>query len=212
VRRLFISFAALFVMLFSLFIATPVSAQTSGFSCGISTKPIINVTEQVRNDADSGVAGDTWALDHYTRTIRVWIRSGNTYCAVVTYNGDFQAVAGHQSPSATGILTGDEHGEFSGGYQSTDFTATLNVSDPTHWPLKGKVTNPYGGNVVDYQCTTDPNPPCPGIIDWTTKYFTNISPPFNFLSWGWSYHPKDSRDGFWVNALSGNSGDILDHD
>jgi hypothetical protein len=129
----------------------------------------------------------------------------NSYCAVVKYNGTFHAVAGQTSPQQSGTLTGEEHGKFSGGYQTTTFTGTLSVNDPTHWPLKGQV-HP---KPVDYQC--DISGYCPGFIDWSGKYFTNLN-NFAELVWGWKYIASDRDDGVWVNASTGNSGDILDKD
>jgi len=186
---------------------------TNGFSCGLpsTNKPIINVTEKVKHDADSGISGDTWALDAFTRVIKVYNVTGNTYCATVIWTrGTFEPVAGHASPGGTGTLTGDELGTFTGGYVTTQFTGNLNVSDPTHWPRTGKVINPFGGDVVDYQCTVDSNPTCAGLIDWSTKYFDTIN-NFGLSDWGWLYvTPNSNQDGTWTNANSGNSGDILD--
>jgi hypothetical protein len=185
------------------------------FNCNPPSKsPIINVVERVRNDADSGQSGDTWALDIFTRSIKVWNMGSSTYCAVVMYSqATFQAVSGNTSPGTGGVLTGDEHGNFSGGYQTMTFPGTLSVSDPSHWPLKGKVINPYGGDVVDYQCPAVPNPTCPGFIDWFAKYFSDVNGSnVSLAQWGWTYTAADSRDGIWVNASTGNSGDILDVD
>jgi hypothetical protein len=103
----------------SFLVNTTASAATGGFSCNlpVTNKPIVNVVEKVKHDADSGVTGDTWALDTFTRTIKVYNISGNTYCAVVNYTkGSFEPVAGHASPGGVyGTLTGDELGTFSRG-------------------------------------------------------------------------------------------------
>ena len=207
-RRLFVVFASLFLALSSLLIVLPAYARTSGFSCGATTRPVIDVTEKIIHDADSGIAGDNWAFDTITRHIRVWNMGGANYCGVVADDAEFHAVAGQISPAATGILTGDEHGDFNGGYVTVVFSDTLNVKDPSNWPLKGKVNH---GGPVDYMCDISGN--CPGYIDWLTKYFTGAS--FNTVGladWGWKYVAADRRDGVWINANSGNSGDILDRD
>ncbi len=198
------------------------------FSCGASAVKgnlLINVTESVTNDADSGQAGNYWAYDTFTRTIKVWNLGSDSYCAVVQYKGTFAAVAGQKSPGSVGgnggTLSGEEGGPFKGGYEAT-ITGPLDVSDPTNWPLTGKINQ---GNPVDYGCVINPDGSdngCPGIIDWTSKYFDQSSASFSFNqpSWGWIYHGYDQppapdaghSDGVWVNASTGNSGDILDVD
>lgn len=198
-------------------------------SCGTSAvkgNMLINVTEKVTNDADSGQAGNYWGLDAFTRTIRVWNLGSDSYCAVVNYTGTFAAQAGQKSPGTTtttgGILTGDEIGTIKGGYVA-QITGPLDVTDPTNWPLMGKVNL---GNAVDYQCVINPdgtlqNNPCTGAVDWTTKYFdtSSLSFSFNENPWGWTYVGKDgpgsdagTPDGVWRNFSTGNSGDILDVD
>ena len=169
---------------------------------------VIDVVESITNDADSGIAGDYWAFDNYTRRIQVWNVGPDMWCAVVT-NGigeanpsKFQAIAGQQSPGNGGILTGDEHGTFQGGYEAT-FSAQLSISDPANWPLDGRV------GPVNYSC--DQNANCPGYVDWTSKYFQNVI-NFQMPAWGWIYTAADRRDGVWINAATGSSGDILDQD
>ena len=203
------------------------AASTLTLSCGpnaVQGNLVINITEKVANDADSGQAGNYWGLDAFTRTIKVWNLGSDSYCAVVTYNGTFAAQAGQKSPGTTlttgGILTGDEIGTFKGGYVG-QITGPLYVSDPTNWQLVGKVNH---GNVVDYQCVIVPDGSanCPGFVDWTTKYFDTTSLSFSFGEnpWGWTYVGKDAPtapdagtpDGVWHNVITGNSGDILDVD
>jgi hypothetical protein len=197
------------------------------FTCPGANKGnlLVNVTESVINDADSGQAGNYWALDAFSRTIKVWNVGSDTYCAVVQYNGTFAAQPGQKSPGSVGsnggILTGDEVGTIKGGYEA-QITGPLDVSDPTNWPLVGKVNQ---GNAVDYQCVINPDGSdngCPGAIDWTSKYFDQSSQSFSFNEnpWGWTYVGHDKAgtpdagkaDGVWVNASTGNSGDILDVD
>ena len=207
------------------------ATSTPALSCtsagAVNGNFVINITEKVINDADSGQAGNYWGFDTFTRTIKVWNVGSGSFCAVVVYNGTFAAQAGQKSPGSTattgGILTGDESGTIKGGYVG-QITGPLDVSDPTNWPLKGKVDQ---GNVVDYQCVINPDgtlqvDPCPGAIDWTTKYFDTTSASFSFNEnpWGWSYVGRDNNsapdhghsDGVWNNFSTGNSGDILDVD
>jgi hypothetical protein len=191
---------------------TSASSSNFKFSCGQPTgNRIIDVTENIINDVDSGEGGNYWAFDTVTRKIQVWNIGPDEYCAAVSYAPDsFQAVAGQESPGTGGTLTGDEYGSFNGGYVTTSFTATLDIANPTVWPANGKVN---GGTAIDYQCDITGN--CPGYVDWTAQYFSG-GVSLNLLQWGWIYHGKDSQDasstGTWVNSSTGNSGDILDHD
>jgi len=206
------------------------ATTASTLSCGpnaVKGNLLISISEKVINDADSGQAGNYWGLDAFTRTIKVWNLGSDNYCAVVNYTGTFAAQAGQKSPGTTattgGILSGEEIGSFKGGYVA-QITGPLDVTDPANWPLMGKVNQ---GGTVDYQCVINPDgslqtDPCPGAIDWTTKYFdtSNVSFSFNENPWGWTYIGRDAPgapdagtpDGVWHNFSTGNSGDILDVD
>jgi len=175
--------------------------------CHATGDPIISIRERIVHDVDSGQAGNNWAFDTINRQIQVWNVGLNNYCGIIKDDADFQGVAGETSPGQTTLkatsLTGDEHGEFRGGYRTTVFSGTLYVADQTNWPLHGEVKP----NPVDYGCNIQGT--CPGYINWTSKYFTNIS-GFDLAWWGWIYFGGDS--GTWVNAITGNFGDILDVD
>lgn len=58
--------------------------------CG-SGKPALAVSYGVQNDVDTGVHGHAWALDNYTRTVRVWRLGDRRYCSVSTYDGTFRS-------------------------------------------------------------------------------------------------------------------------
>lgn len=205
-----------------------------------SGNQVMNITEKVSNDADSGIA-DYWALDVYTRTIKVWNIGPDEYCAIETYKTGvgqgFVAVAGQASPGAIfnpdgsfqtgGYLTGDEYGTISGSLQDV-FTAQLDVSDPSIWPLNGKVN---GGTAMNYGCTsfvpgsygnygsvscpTEPAQAGPCGSTWMGNYFTNFA-SCTQPEWGFKYVGKDSQDksstGVWIDSSAGISGDILDVD
>lgn len=180
--------------------------------------PIINVTQKVQNDADSGFGTPTyWAFDYYTRHIQVWQTATSTYCAVVTYDGNFYSVPGQGQPGdSSGTLKIDAsvnqpiNGDQFGGYRAI-LTGTLNPS-PT-WPTNGNV------GTTNYKC--DLSGICPGIVSWLGVYF-NPTPTFDYSWWGWQY--KAGSHGTWVNecangtdttapannpACLGSSGNIL---
>lgn len=170
--------------------------QLTPAACHAAGKPVINVREKVLNDVDSGISGNYWAYDTVTRTIKAWNLGDGTFCVTVNYeDSKFNAIAGQRSPGDTGVLSGKEKGEFEGGYRGI-VTGTL-LSDPA-WPTKGSV------GTVDYRC--DVNGTCPGYVSWMGQYFAS-GYGFEYGFWGWVYH--GGKYGTWINADSGNSGDII---
>lgn len=155
---------------------------------------IVNVNQKIINDVDSAVGGGYWAFDEEVRHINVVDLGGGAYCATVQYQGSFETEAGG-SPQNTGTVGAGVVGTFQGGYTAM-FTATSVIADPAV-RTKGSI----GTN--DYQCDITGN--CPGYVDWTSLYFTGVG-AFDLPWWGWVYHA--GNNGSWVNASSGNSGDI----
>lgn len=176
--------------------------QLSKSACGNNLKDtVINITQKVQNDADSGVAGNYWAFDYYKRHIKVWQTGENAYCATVVYDGKFYAVPGQIGPGniPSGALINTPtnepvNGDMNGGYRAT-FNGTLT---PGSWPTNGSV------GTTNYQCDIFAN--CPGRVDWVAKYFpgyTSFAQPW----WGWRY--DGGSHGTWINSSDGNSGNIL---
>ncbi len=164
--------------------------------------PVIDVTQKVQNDSDSGQASNYWAFDYYNRHITVWSTGGNTYCAIVTYNGNFYAVPGQVGPGNTPpgakIDTNTNqpvNGPFEGGRRVT-LTGTLKTSPS--WATNGSV------GITNYQCDINGN--CPGFVSWPGQYFNPLY-TYNDDWWGWKYN--GGSHGTWINAISGNSGNIL---
>jgi hypothetical protein len=162
--------------------------------CDAKGKAIVDVNERVLNDADSGFAG-YWAFDNYTRNIKVWKNDDGNYCANVTYGGKFDAVDGNTGPAGSGTIGFNVHGTFDGGYRSIPFTGTL-LSTPG-WPTHGNI------GPIDYKCTLLGY--CSGYVDWVSKYF-NSTTSFEDAWWGWTY--RAGKNGTWINASNGNSGNI----
>ena len=172
--------------------STPASAVRG---CDTNGAPIINVTQKVDNSIDSGFQG-YWAYDDYNRVIKVYDNGDGTFCAEVTYQGKFDAVAGKTSPGDNAEeLTGEEDGTFNGGYQAT-ITGTL-LAEPA-WKTKGSV------GTTDYACDID-TATCPGAVNWLDQYF-EAGYGFAYDFWGWTYNHKNC---VWVNASTGSSGDIV---
>lgn len=172
--------------------------QVSKKQCDTTGNPVIDVNQKIINDVDSGEAGNYWAFDTFNRHMQVWLQVDNSYCALVKYDGTFDAQAGQRSPGNTGILTGSENGNFDGGYRANIVGTLKQTPDlPTHGSI----------GTTDYQCDISGN--CPGYFDWMSKYFNTASIGFTstFTWWGWTYHAKDNH--IWINSSDGNSGDVI---
>jgi hypothetical protein len=64
--------ALLVAAVFAFAAATPLGAgAATNQGCGAGAL-LLNVRYHVANDVDTGVAGNNWAFDSYTRTVRVW--------------------------------------------------------------------------------------------------------------------------------------------
>jgi hypothetical protein len=173
-----------------------VGQELNAAQCNSGGSPVLNVTYKVVRDADSGIGGNAWAYDNYTKRIQVWQQPDGTFCAVEKTQGQFVTTAG-QSPGYAytgGYVDAGVKGTFEGGYTAT-FSGQLN----TDLQAKGNI------GTVDYNCDTSFN--CPGYFDWLTTYFGSLaSATFSYNFWGWNYHA--GKNGSWVNASTGNSGDI----
>lgn len=170
--------------------------QLAASVCNGVGSPVINVSQKIINDADSGEAGNYWGYDTINRTIQVWqTDTEGTYCAAVKYTGNFAGAEGQTSPGNTGVLTGKERGPIQGGYMATVEGSLL--ANPL-WPVHGNV------GTTDYQCDLSGN--CPGAINWVTQYFSNDY-AFTYEWWGWIYRAGGNKT--WVNSSTGNEGDII---
>ncbi|TAL69034.1 MAG: hypothetical protein EPN88_06870 [Bacteroidetes bacterium] len=169
--------------------------QVNAAQCNTTGAPILNVTFKVINDADSGTTRPVWAFDSFNRRLQVWEQTDGTFCAIAKYQGQFVTIAG-DSPGAAydiGGTVGDGvKGTVEGGY-TANFDGTFTPTLPT----KGNL------GTYNYACDTLGN--CPGAFDWISAYFTGNT-TFNQPYWAWNYHA--GNNGSWVNASTGNSGDI----
>lgn len=169
--------------------------QLNAAQCNTSGSPALDVTFKVTNDADSGTTRPVWAFDNFNKRVQAWQQADGTYCAIVKFQGQFVTIAGN-SPGAAydigGTVGAGVKGAFEGGYTAL-FDGTLNTGVQT----KGNIGS------FNYNCDTLGN--CPGAFDWVGAYFTGntfFAQPY----WAWNYHA--GNNGSWVNASTGNSGDI----
>jgi hypothetical protein len=147
--------------------------------CG-SGKPVIEVSYGVQHDADTGVRGNTWALDTYTRSVRVWRLAAGRFCAVSTYDGTFTSVPG-PSPAGKSQLPAGILGTFKGA-STTSFRGSLSTHGA---PLHGFL------GVKDF---------AGGTWEWMDDYFTNVT-QFRYARYGFTYHATENGTGTFADRL-----------
>ena len=173
-------------------VAGTASAKNNPAQCG--GKLVVNVTFGLYNDYDSGVAGNAWANDTITRHLQIRDAGDGTFCALVNDTGSFVTFAG-ASPAGTGTVSAGITGGINGGYTTTAFSGTLDSSPA--YSTRGNLGS------FDLQCV-DANT-CPGAHPTFLSYF-NAGVIWDYADWAWRYHTAQNGD--WLNALSGNEGDI----
>jgi hypothetical protein len=146
---------------------------------------VINVSYKVIGGEDSAVGGGVWALEDYVKQIQVWDLGDDTFCAVVEYKGSF-TTTGEKSPDGSHETSEGIQGTFQGGYRATiDGEPIPNPEYSTR------------GNIG----TLNPT------FNWVAAYF-EAGYDFDYEWWGWIY--RTGRNGTWVNASTGNQGNIAD--
>jgi len=194
-------------------IGTPLvaSAQAPSLNWGNHVTPArcpteINVTRKVENDNAPFSAIDpgsgAWAVRDFNQHIQVWQvgvvvdpppTGGERFCALVRYQGSFATPGDASSPGRNDdSVTKGVDGSFEGGYLLV-FTADERTSPA--FKTQGHIGT-FDGPI--------------GLYDWLQYYFTNSNVTATTIptGWGWIYH--GGNNGAWVNAISGNQGDITD--
>jgi hypothetical protein len=191
--------AALILVLAS---ASPATAAPSpkNMGCGAG-KLVLSVTYRVENDVDTGVKGNNWAFDTYTRAVRVWRKGAGRYCSASTYDGEFATIAGW-SPGGRWQLPAGIRGTFKGS-SVTMFRGTLAARGA---PVRGFL------GVKDFACSSaDQKGECSGTWDWLREYFTGIA-RFRYVKYSFRYYATENGKGTWSDTLASGkihfSGDI----
>ena len=166
--------------------------------CSVTKKSteVVDVSYKLINDYDSAVHNNNWANDTIYRQLNIWRNSDNTFCAIVSDNGQIVTLDG-DSPNGSGHISAGVKGTIDGGYTTGQYTSTL-LSNPSY------SKHGYLGT-FDLQCNTDAS--CPGAHPSITNYtpgWTQSQP-----WWGWAY--TTCQNGNWVNSIDGNFGDITDN-
>lgn len=152
------------------------SQLNPGVTCDTSGTPVVNVDYKISNDADTAIGGTVWAMDAFNRNLQIWQQTDGSYCALIREAGQFVTLAG-VSPINNVPLNAGITGTVDGGFTGT-ITGVFTPSVPTHGTLPAS----------DYQCTSDPNPSCPGAFDWVSAYFPHPTSVNLYTFWGWAYH------------------------
>ena len=180
-----ITLAALVMAAFSITattaLASPGPVSTGKQACKASGPALVNV-HYTYTSPDSGVGGNDWANDTINRQLQIWKTGVDTYCASVTDQGSFVTVAG-KSPEATGIVSAGITGKLKGGYTTTALTGEFKPN--------GLATT--RGNLGNFTHEDRPS-------------FMSYGLSGALADWGWVYETENN--GTWINAFTGNSGDI----
>lgn len=162
------------------------------------------VTQDVVNQGDVGLAGNTWATDSYQRIISITRVGTNSYCAATRVTGKFSIIASLSfsstaslgidslSPAATGAVSSGVTGSVYGGERTTVFTA------------KWRPTVPTSGSIGTVYC--DPAFGCQCAIDWPSLFFRDIV-GYDLAWWTFSYY--GGTHGNWLNQADRTQGDIV---
>jgi hypothetical protein len=186
------------------FVAPGNAANTAkNEGCGSGTL-VLNFHYRVLNDVDTGVRGNNWAFDNYTRTVRVWRKARGRFCSASTYAGTFTTIAG-TSPGGRATIPAGIRGTLRGS-STTIFRGTAAFGGrPTRGDLGTK----------DFACTSaDRKGDCPGTFDWLSAYFTSGDDfkSFKYIRYDFAYTAREGGHGTWRDFLAGgrirSSGDI----
>jgi hypothetical protein len=180
--------------------ANPVANQ----GCGAGAL-VLNVHYRVLNDVDTGVKGNNWAFDTYTRTVMVWRKGQGRFCAASTYGGTFTTIDG-PSPGGRMTIPAGIRGTFRGS-STTTFRGTLTAgTQPARRDLGTK----------DFACTSaDQKGDCAGTFDWLSAYFTSQDAfkSFKYVRYDFAYKATQGGRGTWRDAMAGgrirSHGDIV---
>jgi hypothetical protein len=180
--------------------ANPIANQ----GCGAGTL-VLSVHYRVQNDVDTGVRGNNWAFDTYTRTVRVWRKAPGRFCSASTYSGTFSTIAG-ASPGGKTTIPAGIRGTLRGS-STTTFRATWT---PGLQPTRGDL------GTKDFACTSaDQKGDCAGTFDWLAAYFTSQDAfkSFKYVRYEFLYKATEGGRGTWRDAMTGgrirSHGDIV---
>lgn len=171
--------------------------NADGLQCAVIRGHLVaDVRQHDANLIDIGDVGP-WNYEFINHRVQIWQTGADTFCVVFRNAGFFNTVAG-PSPGGTGQISAGIAGPLVG-------SSTIAV----HGALNPHPPYPTHGDAGTFNALCDaPSGTCTGVFfDWPTFYFTpgstiNVE-QFEFIYFG-------GEHGTWVNALTGNRGDITD--
>jgi hypothetical protein len=168
----------------------------------ITNNLVLFATAKVVNDQDSGYYGN-WALDNYTRTIRVWQTGLHSFAAIVSDSGNSYITAGSPSPG-NGVTQPFGGVTTMNGNQTVTFNATsVSASAPTNNALIGTY-NMAGNGGIQYYLTN-------GLPYFTGIDNSTLNWPSGY-SYAYTYTPVGGATQTWIDSssvLQPQSGDIV---
>ena len=169
-------FQAVYSCMGGLVVSVVLALAATNPGCG-GGKPVVAISYGVQNDVDTGIRGNDWAYDTYTRSVRVWRRSPRNFCAVSTYDGSFASIAG-ASPGGKWQLPGGVRGGFTG-VAVTTFRGRFR---PNASPVRGFLG-------------------AKGAWEWSNDYFSGIA-AFRYMRYTFRYRAKKHGTGTWTDTLA----------
>jgi hypothetical protein len=188
------------VLVAAALVAAGAASSKSGpknLGCGAG-KLVIDIRFTVVQDVDTGVRGNNWAFDNYTRAVKVWRKSPGRFCAASTYGGTFTTIEG-TSPGGTGFVPAGIAGTMTGFYRTNVFRGTLLAT-----PKERKAGNL---GTFSFACTAaSKKGSCPGSFDWPSAYFAGGA-NYTIVQYKFTYRTK--RNGTWQLIGLRSHGDIV---
>jgi hypothetical protein len=167
-------------------------AQAKNGDANGKGKLVLNITYKTKNQPDSGLSG-YWALDALNRHVQVREAGDGSYYVIVKDQGKWSTSAGVTSPGDQAVAEGaDASGPMHGGYAAT-------------FESDGIIDGATNGHIGTFDYGGDLEGNAPGAFNWLTTYFP-VNSGLTYVDWAWTYMFKNQS---WVNAMAGNSGDIV---
>ena len=80
-KNVYLNMGGLLVPVVLALAVTSPAQPVRNLGCGTG-KLVLNVTYRVQNDVDTGIRGNNWAFDTYTRAVRVWRTAPGRFCSL----------------------------------------------------------------------------------------------------------------------------------
>ena len=154
----------------------------------VSVTPIVVTYDFVT--VDSNTSGTYWAYDTFHSTVTIVNKGVNLWQLTWVDTGTFVSWDA-TSPNSSGTIGDGVVGNITGG-QIVTVNGVLKASLPSYL------------GYFNFNCDHFAN--CPNYVSWRTMMFDSVS-SYVYDQWAWTY--VTCGNGTWVNADTGNIGDIV---